>query len=153
MATIDKQIEDTNQIMKYLQQKKELVDRINELNGKIQHLSKRLGVSNAVQLVETPKKTRVSNSATIQQYIYRAMAPGAHMKIDEIAQKVLEKGYKTKSKTFNGQVGEAVRQRGDTRRISYGKYVRHNENNVGTDGQRRSVTSQTKFFSSLRNES
>ncbi len=61
---------------------------------------------------------------SLNNYIVRVMAPGAHMSIKMVAEKILEAGYETTNTKFNSYLHTIFTNRDDIRKVSHGIYTR-----------------------------
>ena len=80
-------------------------------------------ISSLLSQIKT-KSNRKSLAHSLNYYIVRVMAPGAHMRICVVAAKILELGYETTNEKFASYVQVQLKKRNDTVLVRHGVYMR-----------------------------
>ena len=112
IAELQEKLEKTKNL---LQHKEVLLAQLDTVNKEITLLLSQLKDSGG---------TRKSLSHSLNYYIIRAMAPGAQMSPQQIADKVVELGYETTNEKFAGYIQAALKKRKDVSKVRHGIYVR-----------------------------
>ncbi len=76
------------------------------------------------QIQTKTNKPSKSLAHSLNYYIIRAMAPGAHMHLWAIAAKILELGYETTNERFSSYLQVQLKKRNDIVVVRHGVYMR-----------------------------
>ena len=117
----------------------ELQRKVNEIQGLIVTKKKLLlelatidtQLNNLLSQTQIKKPTSKKRSLahSLNFYIMRVMAPGAHMSPKEIATKVKEAGYQTNNEKFTGYIHKIINKREDIKKVRFGVYARMDKSN------------------------
>ena len=69
-------------------------------------------------------KSRPDGTYSLNNYIIKVMAPGAHMALKTIAEKIMEAGYETMNVKFGSYLHTVITNRDDIRKVRRGVYTR-----------------------------
>ena len=129
------QLEISNRIGKLIIEKNSHLDRVKTINREIDILARKLVVQQIYQ-PKTDKIERVGSKkeSMVQDYITKSMPIGAHMTLENIAERIKSFGFKTKDKTFKYAIGTLMKKRDDIRKASRGIYYRMSTDSVEVKG-------------------
>jgi len=114
--------EQLSNIQKLLEEKEELEARLQKVSKEVEDLLKKL--------LPKPKPKR-GLAHSLDYYLIRAMAPGAHMTPSEIAAKVVELGYPSSNKSLASYIQTYItKKRKDIVKVRHGVYMRRDNRNL-----------------------
>ena len=117
---------DANELQERLTKLQGLVNRKKASERELKEIEEEINTVLSEMRVTRIKHTnhRSNGKSPINNYILRIMAPGAHMALKTIAEKILEAGYETTNARFGSYLHSVLSNRKDIRKIRRGVYTR-----------------------------